>query len=184
MYLFSLLFLLSHIKGQKFMLRTLFTHPAKYIALLLAVVVFAGCSGKADHSDTIKKAMDEMKTEALALGTPKKVNDSLFFGDVKMNNNYELVDGLQEKYGCTATFFLKEGEEFVRISTDIIQDGQRAIGTILDPKGPVIENIRKGEPFYGVVDILGKDYETGYEPITNANDEIIGIYYVGYEIEE
>lgn len=59
-------------------------------------------------------------------------------------------------------------------------DGSRATGTILDPKGKAIEAIRKGEGFYGEADILGKTYMTGYEPIRSAENNIIGIYYVGY----
>jgi Cache 3/Cache 2 fusion domain len=56
----------------------------------------------------------------------------------------------------------------------------RAIGTILDPKGKAIESIGKGEPFYGEVDILGKPYITGYKPIRDSSQKVIGIYYVGY----
>ena len=42
-------------------------------------------------------------------------------------------------------------------------------------------NVNKGEAFYGEVDILGKLYETGYDPIKDASDKVIGIWYVGYE---
>jgi len=51
----------------------------------------------------------------------------------------------------------------------------------LDPKGKAIVNINKGEAFYGQVDILGKLYETGYDPIKDASGKVIGIWYVGYE---
>jgi hypothetical protein len=40
--------------------------------------------------------------------------------------------------------------------------------------------ISKAESFYGEVPILGKPYITGYEPIRDASDKIIGVYYVGY----
>jgi hypothetical protein len=41
--------------------------------------------------------------------------------------------------------------------------------------------IQKGEAFYGGdVDILGKLYTTGYEPIRDGAKTVIGIYYVGY----
>ena len=59
-------------------------------------------------------------------------------------------------------------------------DGSRAIGTILDPKGKVIVNIRDDKPFYGETTILGKPYITGYDPIHDAANKVIGIYYVGY----
>ena len=40
--------------------------------------------------------------------------------------------------------------------------------------------IVKGESYFGEANILGKPYVTGYEPIRNTNNNIIGIYYVGY----
>src|SRR5262245_37309149 len=52
---------------------------------------------------------------------------------------------------------------------------------LLDPKGKAIVNINKGEAFYGEVDILGKPYVTGYDPIKDASGKVIGIWYVGYE---
>jgi hypothetical protein len=36
------------------------------------------------------------------------------------------------------------------------------------------------QPFYGEADILGKSYVTGYEPIRDAANDVVGIYYVGY----
>ena len=44
-----------------------------------------------------------------------------------------------------------------------------------------IVNVNKGEAFYGEVDILGKPYVTGYDPIKDASGKVIGIWYVGYE---
>lgn len=81
----------------------------------------------------------------------------------------------------TATIFVKNGDEYIRVATNVKKDdGSRAIGTVLDPKGKAIEFIRKGEAFYGEVDILGKPYITGYKPIRDASQNVIGIYYVGY----
>ena len=40
--------------------------------------------------------------------------------------------------------------------------------------------MQKGEAFYGEVDILGKPYITGYEPIRDSMKGVVGIYYVGY----
>ena len=69
-----------------------------------------------------------------------------------------------------------------RVSTNVPGSVRgRALGTILDPKGKAIGNINKGEAFYGEVDILGKAYVTGYDPIKDASGKVIGIWYVGYE---
>ena len=67
----------------------------------------------------------------------------------------------------------------MRVATNVKKDdGSRAIGTILDPKGKAIEALKKNEAFYADVDILGNT--TGYEPIRDAAKNVIGIYYVGY----
>jgi Single cache domain 3 len=53
----------------------------------------------------------------------------------------------------------------------------------LDPNGPVIAVINKGEAYRGEATILGKPYATAYDPITDAASKVIGIYYVGFPKE-
>jgi signal transduction histidine kinase/CheY-like chemotaxis protein len=104
-------------------------------------------------------------------------------GEQAMANWFGLVDEVKRLMGGTATIFVKHGTNFVRVCTNVERaDGSRAVGTILDPKGKAIINIRKGIPFYGVVDILGRSYLTGYDPIVDKNGEIVGVWYVGYLI--
>jgi hypothetical protein len=134
--------------------------------------------------------MQLLKSKAATLGAPgvkgeepvaSKTVPSLLFGATKMNNNFVLVDDVQKEAGGTATIFVKSGDEFVRVATNVKKDdGSRAIGTILDPKGKAIAAIVKGESYFGEAEILGKPYVTGYEPIRDASGNVIGIYYVGY----
>ena len=152
------------------------------VVILVIVGLFAGCSTKMVHETAIKDSLIEMRAMAAKLGEPTLVDDILYFGSTKINENFKIVDAIQAKYGCTATFFEKQGDEFVRVSTDVMFEGKRAVGTILDPDGPVIKKIRKGKPFYGTVDILGDMYETGYEPIIDAMGEVIGVYYTGFQL--
>lgn len=149
----------------------------------LAMVGAVTAAAAAESSAKIKPAMAAMKEDAAKLGAAKIEGDALFFGTTKMNDNYALVDALKAKYGCTSTFFMKKGDGFVRVSTNVMKEGKRAVGTPLDPSGPAIAAIRQGNAFYGIVDILGKLYDTGYEPIKNASGEIIGVYYIGYLME-
>ncbi|WP_150276591.1 methyl-accepting chemotaxis protein [Halopseudomonas salina] len=85
--------------------------------------------------------------------------------------------------GGTATLFSRQGNNFVRVSTNVMRDGQRAIGTQLDPNGAAINAILEGNAFYGQVDILGMPYLTGYEPIKDAQGNTLGIWYVGYSAD-
>jgi hypothetical protein len=167
---------------------------SKFLLVLLAFTadflvqfparVFAG------PAEEVQAAMQLLKSKAATLGAPGvkgeepvagKTVPSLLFGATKMNNNFVLVDDVQKEAGGTATIFVKSGDEFVRVATNVKKDdGSRAIGTILDPKGKAIAAIVKGESYFGEAEILGKPYVTGYEPIRDASDNVIGIYYVGY----
>jgi Cache 3/Cache 2 fusion domain len=144
----------------------------------------------AEPAENVLVAMQLLKSKAAELGAPSVNGEeavagrnlpALYFGASKMNNNFILVDEVQKEMSGTATIFVKSGDEFVRVSTNVKKDdGSRAIGTILDPKGKAIAAIAKGESYFGEADILGKPYVTGYEPIRDASNNIIGIYYVGY----
>ena len=105
----------------------------------------------------------------------------LYFGSNRMNDFVDVVDAVTGQNGGTATLFVKSGDDFVRVTTNVKRDnGARAVSTILDPKGPAIMAIRKGEPYYGEATILGKPYITGYEPIKDADENVLGAFYVGY----
>ena len=153
-----------------------------------AIMVLPGVGQAQDAK--VKTAMDLLKSTADKLGPPKiegtdtvagKQVPAIYFGSTKMNNNFDLVDEVVKQAGGTATIFVKSGDEYVRVATNVKKDdGSRAIGTILDPKGKAIESIKKNEAFYGEVDILGKPYITGYDPIRDGSKNVIGIYYVGY----
>ncbi len=107
----------------------------------------------------------------------------LLLGGKPQGNNFSLVDRVKGLTDATATLFARRGGEFVRISTNVKKpDGTRAVGTVLDPAGKAIAAIREGKSFFGVVDILGTAYMTGYEPIRDGKGEIIGIWYVGYPL--
>ena len=117
-----------------------------------------------------------------ALGT--NTVPALWFGDTPVVGQFEIVDHVAVLMGGTATLFVRAGDSFIRVSTNVKKtDGTRAVGTVLDPQGPAIAKIRNGQTFTGVVDILGKPYFTAYEPITGPGGAIIGVWYTGYPIE-
>jgi len=107
----------------------------------------------------------------------------LLLGGQSQANRFELVDGVTALMGGTATLFVRDGGDFVRISTNVMKQGSRAIGTKLAADGKVIKLIRAGRAYYGQVDILGTPYVTGYEPIFDSNGEVVGIWYVGYKAD-
>ena len=113
-----------------------------------------------------------------------KTVPNLSFGARSAVAEYTVVDAIKARMGGTATLFVRSGADYIRVATNVIKaDGSRAIGTILDPKGPAFASISRGESFTGVVDILGVPYFTSYAPIRSAAGDVIGVYYTGYKIE-
>lgn len=140
----------------------------------------------------VHSSMAVLKTMGLQLGTPALGSEvsvmgrqvpNLLLGSQSQTNQYQLVDSLTEKMGGTATLFVKSGDDFVRVSTNVKKDGQRATGTVLAPSGAAMAAIRQGQAFYGQVDILGSPYLTGYEPMRDGAGQVIGIWYVGYKAD-
>lgn len=145
--------------------------------------------------ERVQGSMRLLRHEADRVGHPsagpqtrvdtRSTND-LLLGGTPQANNFALVDTVTSIAQGTATIFSRSGDDFVRIATNVKKDdGNRAIGTVLDPQGKAIAQIRKGQSFYGVVDILGNPYVTGYEPVFSGPDtsRAIGIWYVGYKTD-
>jgi hypothetical protein len=159
------------------------------VACLIGAAMLLTDVGRAQDAQ-VRTAMELMESMANKLGPPRiegtdavagKEAPAIYFGSTKMNNNFDLVDEVVRQAQGTATIFVKSGDEYVRVATNVQKDdGSRAVGTILDPNGKVIKSIRNDEAFYGEVDILGKPYVTGYKPIRDSSKNVIGIYYVGY----
>lgn len=142
--------------------------------------------------DRVKSGMQVLIKRGQALGSPRlgdstQVGDqsvpALYLGGEKQSERYQLVDELTEDMGGTATLFVYDGENYVRVSTNVKKAGQRATGTILNPKGAAFKAIESGQAFYGQVDILGSPYLTGYEPMRDSRGDVIGIWYVGYSAD-
>ena len=140
----------------------------------------------------VAKSMAALKDQAKKLGAPKiDGNDAvggrdapaLYFGSTKMNNNFSVVDAVAQEggRGMAATLFVKSGDDFIRVATNVstrIGPG-RGIGTVLS--GPALESIKAGNAYYGKAPVLGTPYISGYEPIKDASGTIIGVYFVGYK---
>ena len=108
--------------------------------------------------------------------TFRREGEMLYVGDRALNDWHAPVDTVKKLVGGTATVFSGD----TRVTTNVMKDdGSRAVGTKL-AAGPAYDAVlKRGVPFRGQTDILGKPYFTAYDPIKNAAGETIGILYVG-----
>lgn len=107
---------------------------------------------------------------------PWQVKDgSLYKGDRKINETYEIVDLIGSLTNDTVTIF--QGD--VRVSTNVrTQDGNRAIGTkAAEEVSKAV--LKEGKTYIGKAQVVGNWNQTAYEPIYDAQGNIIGMFYVG-----
>ena len=140
----------------------------------------------------VAKSMAALKDQTMKLGAPKidgkdavggRDAPALYFGSTKMNNNFSVVDAVAEEggRGMAATLFVKSGDNYIRVATNVstrVGSG-RGIGSVLT--GPALNSIKAGNAYYGKAPVLGTPYISGYEPIKDASGAIIGVYFVGYK---
>ncbi len=108
-------------------------------------------------------------------GTVKVVDNKLVAGEYVVSDNFEIPDKVAAMSDCVAAIFLGD----VRISTTVLKkDGARAVGDKL--QGPPREAVFTGKrSFTGEARILDESYFTSYEPLKNAQGEVVGALFVG-----
>jgi methyl-accepting chemotaxis protein len=119
-----------------------------------------------------------------AVAVAGKTVGDILIGGKGQAGDFDIVDYVTRLNKGTATIFSKDGDRFVRIATNVMKDdGTRAVGTELNNTTAAYAELKSRRAFYGVVDILGNPYFTGYEPLLARNGDSIGIAYVGYKAE-
>jgi methyl-accepting chemotaxis protein len=141
----------------------------------------------------VESAMRVLQDQSRLKGAPSlsgeeviagKAVPSLRFGTESQVLNFAMVDHVKELAGGTATLFAWDGANFIRVSTNVLKaDSSRAVGTVLDIHGKAFASLSQGQPFEGVVEILGVPYTTSYVPICDGNGKLAGAWYTGYRLD-
>jgi len=137
-----------------------------------------------------ERAMAELEGRLAQLGEARlqgreRIGDrevpGLYFGDQKLNKHYVVVDDIKRQLGATATLFVKAGDDFVRVSTNVLTpEGTRGVGTPL-ARAKAYEAVSRGQSFRGEVDVLGTLFDACYSPIKDGQGRVIGVSYVGFK---
>lgn len=100
----------------------------------------------------------------------------------RLNGDFTLVDEFTSLTGGAATVFVRDGDEFVRITTSVKkEDGSRAIGTQLDHKHPAYAGLLQGQPYAGRAVLFGRNYMNQYTPVRDASGQVMAVLYVGFD---
>lgn len=166
---------------------------ASYTAMLVVILVSVGiiCINVANNY------MENLATETLKTKLNGDVNvlrtsvektyGQLVFKDKELKkengqsirDDYVLVDKISKDLGDVVTIFQTKGDDFERITTNIVDSGgKRAVGTMLGKDSAAYSSIKAKKRFIGHADILNARYLTVYDPIVIDN-AIVGILFVG-----
>ena len=157
-------------------------------ARLFASALFLAAA--AVHAADPKATIADLDARLAAIGPAKiegtdvsggKTTPAIYFGSRKINNNYDVVDAVRKAHGATATVFVKDGDEFVRVSTNVLTpEGKRGVGTQL-ARNAAYETVSKGQMYCGPIDVLGTAFDACYNPIKDASGKTIGLSYIGHK---
>lgn len=157
--------------------------------LIAFSLTLSALSGQALANDP-KATISQLEERLAKIGAPKvegttalgdKTLPTLFFGARRINGNYDVVDEIKKASGATATVFVKDGDDFVRVSTNVLTpEGKRGVGTPL-ARAKAYEAVKGGKEYCGDVDVLGTPFNACYRPIKDGSGAVIGATYIGYK---
>jgi hypothetical protein len=159
-------------------------------SVLVSIALLGFLSGVAQGASDPQSTITALNERLAKIGAPKldgtdkagdKTVPAIFFGARKINNNYDVVDEIKKATGATATVFVKDGDDFVRVSTNVLTpEGKRGVGTLL-ARAKAFEAVSKGNNFCGDVDVLGTPFAACYNPIKDGAGKVIGVTYIGFK---
>jgi hypothetical protein len=160
-----------------------------FVRLALTAAVLLAGAAHAQASDP-KATIADLDSRLAKIGVARvegtdavagKTVPALFFGERKINNNYDVVDSVRRAHNATATVFVRDGEEFVRVSTNVLTpEGKRGIGTQL-ARNAAYAAVSAGKSYCGPIDVLGTAFDACYNPIKDVTGKIVGVSYVGHK---
>ena len=160
--------------------------PQRFLLPLVAGLIGTSQAYAADPKATIADLDARLakigapRTEGTDKAADKEV-PAIYFGQRKINNNFDVVDSIRKDHQATATVFVKSGDEFVRVSTNVLTpEGKRGIGTQL-ARNAAYDAVTKGQQYCGPIDVLGTAFDACYNPIKDAGGKIIGVSYIGHK---
>ncbi|OUR65299.1 hypothetical protein A9Q79_03065 [Methylophaga sp. 42_25_T18] len=123
------------------------------------------------------------RTDTVRIGS---YNSPLIYHDGNVVNlNFDKVDEFTRLTGGTATVFVRYQDDFLRATTSLKNEqGKRAIGTLLGKQHPGYEVLMNNQVYDGYAHLFGRDYMARYMPITDRNNKVIAILYIGFDFTE
>jgi methyl-accepting chemotaxis protein len=119
---------------------------------------------------------------AMRAGQPVKESGRIIgsvTSGIDLSSDTKFVDRIKQILGVECTIF--HGD--TRVSTTIVKDGQRAIGTKMDNPAVLETVVQRSQSFYNINRILGREYNTAYWPLRDLEGKTAGMLFIGKDRE-
>lgn len=169
-----------------------------FCALLILITLTISFLGYNKSSNAMSSLQEELLTQKLN-GDISSSTYYLeqYFGNISYENGnlldengrgiegrHDMVDHILKDMGVVATIFARDGEDFKRITTNIMdENGKRAVGTFLGKESSAYPYIIESKQYIGEASILQEAYLTAYKPLFDETGNVIGILFVGVSKE-
>ncbi len=78
-----------------------------------------------------------------------------------------------------ASLLSYDGKDFVRTETTLMNEGNAAVGTKLDPASAAYKALVEKKSYTGPVSVFGRDYQGNYAPLIGEDGKLTGALFVG-----
>lgn len=127
-------------------------------------------------------------TPTLRSQTPEPGSHTgLVWGGEPLHLTAEMIDEMRKVSGTELTLFVRDVTTgaFRREMTSLQnKDGQRVLGTPLDPAGSAHAELTDGKRYAGHVELFGAPYYAIYEPIRAPDGSVTGALFAGYPLSK
>jgi methyl-accepting chemotaxis protein len=138
-------------------------------------------------------AKNQITSEVTTVALPRVQIGGQWLGkNADVSTPTPVVDQVQSLVGGTATIFqrMNDAGDMLRVGTNVVSaTGARAIGTYIPAVGAnsapnaVVSAVLAGQTYRGTAFVVDSWYVTAYQPLFDADNQVIGMLYVGVKQE-
>lgn len=106
----------------------------------------------------------------------------MYAGKHKLTLENDLVDYIKQSTSAIATIFLLYDNKLIRISTSMLENKVRSLGSYIDGDSECYKQIVLNKSYFTTIKFDGEQYLTRYKPLVDKNNTVIGAIALGNNV--
>lgn len=173
--------------------RLILIFSAIFLIMGIIIVLFGISKSRSSIRDVSNEVIEEkLYSDVNAMNSYIQYK----YGKLKMTNgeltsqtgesvakDIEIVDKVLQDLSDVATIYVKKGDEFEIVSTNIRDENNQRITGTLQKDQDAYKSLIKDKVYDGITIVNGKQYKSTYALIVGQSGKTIGVLFVGMSIE-